>query len=101
VCLLGAVVAKLCSGAPARGLSHCNPQLRQRPCPRVALGQWCRSECDAGAGAVAHVVVVMRPKDDVDDDGREATGVGMVDGQMSRKPPTAPSSRLRPRSLGG
>ena len=57
-------------------------------------------KCEGAAGEVTHAIVMMRHKNGVDDDAREATGVGMV-GQMSRKPPTAPSRRLRPRSLGG
>jgi len=54
-------------------------------------------ECEAGA--VTRAIVVMRPENGVDDDAREATGVGMVGGLIGT-PTLAPSSRLRPRSLG-
>src|SRR5660397_21301 len=51
-CFLGPCWPGGFRSAPARGLSHCNPPLRQRPWPRVAVG-CCKGAWLDGADATA------------------------------------------------
>lgn len=83
VCLLGAMLATLRSRLLAGGFRTATLTFASArvlgPLLISAVGK-----CEGAAGAVARVVVVMRPKDDVDDEKYDAAEASM-NGGMSRK----------------